>query len=345
MNLAWWQHMNGGLIVAYSDPINRSTVTCSRRNGRDCHLSYRTLLLANFPLICNPAQGQKPWFLEGNLGVDHAVSGKKDKKPFVSEDIQGEMILLGTGTSVGVPMIGCGCDVCQSDSPENKRTRTSAILGLPGGNLLMDTPPDLRGQLLREQIGVVDSVLFTHEHADHIFGLDDLRLFQFYLGHAVPLYCEETVERRIRASFDYAFRSDRPTHAGSTPQLEFHRISTEPFEVLGTTVIPIRLKHGPRFEVLGFRIGDIAYCTDTNEIPPESLALLQGLDVLILDALRRSSHATHFSLEEAIEVARQVRPGKTLFTHLSHDLDHQATNQGLPEGMALAYDGQRIPLY
>ena len=272
------------------------------------------------------------------------VSKKQNKKTFVSADIAGELILLGTGTSVGVPMIGCGCQVCQSEDPHNKRTRTSVVFGLPGGNLLIDTPPDLRSQLLREQIGVIDSVLFTHEHADHIFGLDDLRLFQFYLGHAVPLYCEQSVEQRIRSSFDYAFSSRVPTHAGATPQLEFHRIGTEPFEVLGTTVIPIRLKHGPRFDVLGFRIGNIAYCTDTNEIPAESMALLEGLDLLILDALRWRSHVTHFSLDEAVEVARQLGPKQTLFTHLSHDLDHEETNRKLPGNMQLAYDGQRIPL-
>jgi len=276
--------------------------------------------------------------------VIRSVSKKQDKKSHVSADIEGELILLGTGTSVGVPMIGCGCEVCQSEDPHNKRTRTSVVFGLPGGNLLIDTPPDLRSQLLREQIGVIDSVLFTHEHADHIFGLDDLRLFQFYLGHAVPLYCEQSVEQRIRSSFDYAFASRVPTHAGATPQLEFHRIGTEPFEVLGTTVIPIRLKHGPRFDVLGFRIGDIAYCTDTNEIPAESMALLEGLDLLILDALRWRSHVTHFSLDEAVEVARQLEPKQTLFTHLSHDLDHEETNRKLPGNMQLAYDGQRIPL-
>jgi len=276
--------------------------------------------------------------------VTRPVSKKQNKKTFVSADIEGELILLGTGTSVGVPMIGCGCQVCQSEDPHNKRTRTSVVFGLPGGNLLIDTPPDLRSQLLREQIGVIDSVLFTHEHADHIFGLDDLRLFQFYLGHAVPLYCEQSVEQRIRSSFDYAFSSRVPTHAGATPQLEFHRIGTEPFEVLGTTVIPIRLKHGPRFDVLGFRIGNIAYCTDTNEIPAESMALLEGLDLLILDALRWRSHVTHFSLDEAVEVARQLGPKQTLFTHLSHDLDHEETNRKLPGNMQLAYDGQRIPL-
>src|SRR5262245_3463904 len=214
-------------------------------------------------------------------------------------DIRGQMILLGTGTSVGVPMIGCGCEVCRSDNPRNNRTRCSAILGLPGGNLLIDTSPDVRQQLLRERVGIIHSVLYTHEHADHVYGLDDLRMMQFYLGGPVPLYCEPRVEDRIRKSFDYAFTSDAQTHAGAVPQLAFHRIDLEPFEVLGTRVVPLRLKHGKRFDVLGLRFGNFAYCTDVNQIPPESMELLYGLDVLVLDALRRRGHATHFNLEEA----------------------------------------------
>lgn len=219
------------------------------------------------------------------------------------------------------------------------------IAGLPGGNLLIDTPPDLRTQLLRERIGIVHSVLFTHEHADHIFGLDDLRLFQFYLGTAVPIYCEDFVERRIRKSFDYAFDDRLESHRGAAPKLEFRRITTSPFDVLGQRVIPIRLHHGERFEVLGFRMGNVAYCTDTNAIPEESLALLKGLDVLVLDALRDRPHATHFSLAEAIDIARRLKPKHTYFTHISHELDHQATNARLPENMSLAYDGLRIPLH
>lgn len=243
-----------------------------------------------------------------------------------------------------MPAIGCDCSVCASDDPRNKRTRCAAILGLPEGNLLVDTPPDLRHQLLREGIGIVHSVLFTHEHADHLFGLDDLRLFQFYLGHAVPLYCEERVEQRIRHSFDYAFDNREPTHAGATPKLEFRRIDHQPFDVLGQRVIPIRLMHGPRFEVLGFRFGNVAYCTDTNEIPEESYSLLEGLDVLILDALRTRPHATHFGIDQAVEVARRLKPRQTLFTHVSHDLDFESTNRFLPAGIDLAYDGQRVAL-
>jgi phosphoribosyl 1,2-cyclic phosphate phosphodiesterase len=265
-------------------------------------------------------------------------------KKFVTTDIRGEFIFLGTGTSVGVPMIGCGCEVCTSSDPHNQRTRCSVILGLPEGNLLIDTSPDLREQLLREKIGVAHSVLFTHEHADHIFGLDDLRIMQFYLGGPVPLYCEPNVEARIRKSFDYAFDDAAKTHPGAAPQLVFRRIGLEPFDVLGARVVPLRMQHGKRFEVLGFRFGDIAYCTDASSIPPESMERLTGLDVLILDALRPRGHATHFSLEQAVEVARQLEPRQTYFTHMSHELEHAATNASLPSGMALAYDGLRIPL-
>lgn len=264
--------------------------------------------------------------------------------PLVSRDIRGKMVLLGTGTSVGVPMIGCGCDVCSGGHPRNQRTRCGVVAGLPQGNLLIDTPPDLRTQLLRERIGLIHAVLYTHEHSDHLMGMDDVRLFPFHLHAPVPLYCEAPVERRIRNVFDYAFSDVAPTHSGAVPQVEFRRIGVEPFELLGARIIPIRLLHGPRFQVLGFRLGDVAYCTDTSEIPPESLALLEGLDVLVLDALRIRPHVTHFSLDQAVEVARRLRPRQTYFTHVSHELDYDSTNARLPPGMALSYDGLELPL-
>lgn len=241
-------------------------------------------------------------------------------------------------------MIGCACPVCTGQDERNFRTRCSAILGLPQGNLLIDTPPELRLQLVRAGIGVVHAVAFTHEHADHLFGLDDLRLLPFYLGHPVPIYCEPNVEARIRKAYDYAFTNVKPTHAGAVPQLEFHTIGTKPFELLGTTVQPIRLHHGPRFQVLGFRVGGVAYCTDTNQIPPESWPLLEGLDALILDGLRHKPHPTHFSLSEAIEAAHRIGARQTYFTHVCHDLDFETTNAELPQGMSLAYDGQTISL-
>jgi phosphoribosyl 1,2-cyclic phosphate phosphodiesterase len=254
------------------------------------------------------------------------------------------MIVLGSGTSVGVPAIGCGCSVCRGDNPRNKRTRCSVIVGLPAGNLLIDTAPDMRAQLLREDIGLVHAVAYTHEHADHLFGLDDLRLMQFYVGGPLPLYCEPIVEDRIRRTFDYAFSPQAETHQGAAPKLTFRTIGLDPFEVLGATLTPIRLRHGPRFEVLGFRIGNVAYFTDANEIPPASWSRLENLDVLVLDALRHRPHVTHFSLSEAVEVAHRTGARRTYFTHVSHDLDYGPTNAELPDGMELAYDGLRIPL-
>ena len=251
------------------------------------------------------------------------------------------MNLIG---SVGVPAIGCGCAVCSSKNPKNNRTRSGAILGLPDGNLLIDTSPDLRHQLLREHIGVVDAVLFTHEHADHLHGLDDLRLFPFLLGHPVPLYCESKVEARIRRVFDYAFSDREPTHAGAVPQLDFVRIGSEPFRVLGSVVQPIPLKHGPLFDVLGFRFGNVAYCTDTNFISESSMALLHGLDVLVLDALRYTPHATHLSIDQALAIVEKLKPGMTYLTHMSHDLEYEEANSKLPDHVRLGYDGLRIRL-
>ena len=266
------------------------------------------------------------------------------EKPYRSIDFRGQLILLGSGTSVGVPAIGCACSVCKSTDPKNNRTRSGAILGLPGGNLLFDTSPDLRQQLLREGIGMVNAAVFTHEHADHLHGLDDLRLFPFLLGHPVPLYCTQLVESRIRRVFDYAFVDKGHTHPGAVPQLQIHTIVDEPFELLGARLQPIPLVHGPHCNVLGFRFGNVAYCTDTNFISDSSLAFLQGLDVLILDALRFTPHPTHFCVDEALDVVSRIQPKMTFLTHLSHELDYDLTNEILPKHVRLAYDGLRIPL-
>ncbi len=197
---------------------------------------------------------------------------------------------------------------------------------------------------MREKIGIVHAVAFTHEHADHIFGLDDLRLFPFRLDGPVPLLCEPAVEQRIRTSFDYAFRDGPQTHVGATPSLSPKTIGLDPFEVLGTTVRPLRLKHGPNYEVLGFRIGNIAYCTDTNSIPEESFKVLEGVEILILDALRNEEHVTHFNIAQALEVVQRVQPKQTYFTHVCHDLEHEETSASLPDGVDLAYDGLRLDL-
>lgn len=265
------------------------------------------------------------------------------KKPKTA-DITGQFILLGCGTSVGVPALGCSCAVCQDDRPRNKRTRCSALLGLPQGNLLIDTSPDMRQQLLRENIGIIHAVIYTHEHSDHMMGFDDLRLFQFYLGHPVPIYCNHFVNKRLRKAFDYAF-SDRPTtHAGAVQGVELRPIHNDPIEILGAEVIPIPLLHGPNYDVLGFRVGRVAYCTDVSEIPPASMELLQDLDVLILDALRPMPHVTHLSIDQAVEIALQLKPKQTYFTHCSCFVDYYDINPQLPAGIAIGYDGLRFPL-
>jgi phosphoribosyl 1,2-cyclic phosphate phosphodiesterase len=264
--------------------------------------------------------------------------------PETSEPNTGVVTFLGTGTSVGVPAIGCDCPVCQSDDPRNKRSRCAITVRLPGGTLLVDTPPDLRYQLIRERVRLVHAVLYTHEHADHLFGLDDLRLMPFRLGHAVPLHCTETVESLIRQAFAYAFADRADTHPGATPKLEFARIDEQPFDVLGARVVPIPMKHGPHFEVLGFRFGDFAYCTDTNHVPPRSIERLRGVKTLVIGALRKEPHPTHFNLEQAIEVARRVGARRTLLTHTGHQLDYARTCRELPDGIDMAYDGLQLPI-
>lgn len=237
-------------------------------------------------------------------------------------------------------MIGCDCPVCTSPNPRNNRTRPSVLMHLPGGDLLIDTGPELRLQLVREKIKLVHAVLYTHYHVDHLFGLDDARIFPLKLNHPLPVYCTDDVEEVIRQAFSYAFHP--PATGGLVlPQLDLRRIDHRPFEVLGETVTPIPLLHG-RFNVLGFRIGNLAYCTDVSRIPNDSWPLLEGLDTLILDCLRPGeSHPSHFGLDEALTVIERVKPKQTYFTHMSHKWDYDHPPR-LPSGVALAYDGLRI---
>ena len=258
-------------------------------------------------------------------------------------DARREFIFLGTGTSVGVPVIGCSCHVCTSDHPRNQRTRSSVLLHLPGGTLLIDTGPELRIQLLREKIPLVHAVLYTHYHVDHLFGLDDVRIFPRRLGGALPIYCRDDVEEVIRRAFSYAFHpaaGDLP--AGVLPKLEFRRITTEPFEILGQRIVPIPLIHS-RFDVLGFRFDDVAYCTDVSAIPETSWPLLENLDVLILDSLRpQVRNPAHLSLEQSLEVIAAVRPRQAYLTHMGHEMDYEVLIRELPAGVAPAYDGLRF---
>jgi phosphoribosyl 1,2-cyclic phosphate phosphodiesterase len=249
---------------------------------------------------------------------------------------------LGTGTSVGVPMVGCRCDVCRSTDPRNHRYRCAVLIGTPEGNILIDTPPELRLQLLREQVERLDAVLYTHYHADHLFGLDDLRPFAAKTGQSMPLYCAEEVEGVIRRAFDYAFTSDpEKVAANYLPKLIFRRITAEPFAVLGQGVTPIPLAHS-FFNVLGFRIGDVAYCTDVSSIPDASWPLLTGLRVLVIDALRYKPHPAHLCVNDALAVIERVRPERAYLTHMSHDIDHETLSRQLPPHVRPAHDGLKF---
>ena len=234
-------------------------------------------------------------------------------------------------------MIGCDCEVCRSTDPRDTRLRPSIALDFDDGfRVLIDTTPDLRHQALKHELRHVDAVLFTHAHADHIMGLDDVRRYNVTSGTAMPLFGEAGTLDEIRRTFRYAFETGAP-RGGGVPSLRLWPIGG-PFCVGRHEVIPVPVHHGP-WRVLGFRVGGFAYLTDCNAIPPASLGLVEGLDTLVLDALRHRPHPTHFSLEQAIEMATRIGARQTWFTHIAHDLGHAVTNPLLPPGMALAYDG------
>ena len=245
--------------------------------------------------------------------------------------------MLGTGTSHGVPMIGCSCATCRSTDPRDRRLRPSIYLDVPGfAHILVDAATDLRQQALRHDISHVDAVLFTHAHADHILGLDDLRSFNALQGTAIPCYANRQAWETIRRQFDYVFEGPLQM-GGGVPQLTTNEVR-DPFFVRGVRIVPVPLWHG-RLPILGFRFGSFAYLTDCNRIPDESWALVDGVDTLILDALRDEPHETHFTLGEAVAVVEQIAPRRAYFTHMTHDLPHAKTNARLPAGIELAYDG------
>jgi phosphoribosyl 1,2-cyclic phosphate phosphodiesterase len=247
---------------------------------------------------------------------------------------------LGTGTSHGVPMIGCDCETCRSDDPRDRRTRPSLYIRTADGTaLLIDAGPDLRAQALAYTIRRVDAILFTHGHADHIVGLDDVRRFNAIQKTAIPCFGDAQTVWDIRRMFAYVFDPDTP-RGGGLPLLDLFTVAG-PFCIASQEVIPVPVLHGKR-PILGFRLGRFAYLTDCSRIPETSWPLLDGLDVLVLDALRDKPHPTHFTLVEAVEAAVRVGARETYFTHMAHDLRHAPTCERLPEGMTLAYDGLTI---
>jgi phosphoribosyl 1,2-cyclic phosphate phosphodiesterase len=250
------------------------------------------------------------------------------------------LTLLGTGTSTGIPVIGCRCPVCTSPDPRNRRMRPGVLLELPAGTIVFDTSPDFRDQALRFGIERVDAVLYTHAHADHVFGLDDLRVYNFRQRASIPCLGSPRTLERLRAIFAYAFEESQ--EGGGKPKVDLVPVEG-PVELLGERIVPVPVKHG-EMEVYGWRIGDFALVTDVNEIPAASFGLLAGVRTLVLSALRYTPHPTHYNLEEAVEVARRIGARRTLLTHIAHEVDHAELRVELPEGIELAHDGLVVEL-
>jgi len=253
--------------------------------------------------------------------------------------MKARLTVLGSGTSMGVPTIGCDCRVCTSTDPHDQRTRPSVLVEYDGHSILIDTTPDFRQQAIRAGIARLDAVLYTHAHADHILGLDDLRPLTFRRGNSkIPLYAHEPTAQTLRSVFRYIFEGDYKY--GGLAQVEIHDIAG-PLELFGARFEPVKVLHGDA-EIHGYRFGAAAYLTDFSEIPAGSLAQLAGLDILFLDALRHKPHPTHSTLENSLRLVEELKPRRAFFTHISHDLPHAETNQSLPAHVKLAHDGLKL---
>ena len=250
-----------------------------------------------------------------------------------------QITVLGSGTSVGVPTIGCHCEVCTSKDPRDNRLRPSILVSYEGRNILIDTTPDFRAQALRARIDHLDAVIFTHSHADHIMGLDDVRPFNFRQQSRIPIYAAPDTMEAIQRCFPYIF--DGIKRESNVPQLDTRLIDGSPFELFGLQFLPVPILHG-KATIYGFRFGAAAYLTDHSDIPPASKEMLRDLDVLFLDALRYKPHPTHSTVDHSIATAAELEPRRTFFTHICHDLGHERAESLLPPGVRLAYDGLEL---
>jgi len=251
------------------------------------------------------------------------------------------LTFLGTGTSQGIPLIGCHCPVCSSGNPRDKRLRTSALLTFHGENIVIDAGPDFRQQMLTYHVDSLRAILLTHEHVDHMFGLDDIRSFNWIQKRPTDIYAERRVQRAIRRIFNYVFT--RWKYPG-IPQMELHTIHKSVFEINGLQIIPIRCYHH-RLPVLGFRMGGLTYLTDVNAIPEEEMEKIRGTQILVVNALRREKHISHFNLEEALALIADINPQAAYLTHISHAMGlHEEVQKTLPDNVFLAWDGLEVEL-
>ena len=252
-----------------------------------------------------------------------------------------KITFLGSGTSQGVPVIGCNCEVCQSLDYRDKRLRSSIRVEVSGQTIIVDTGPDFRQQMLRQHIRRVDAILFTHAHRDHTAGLDDVRAFNFMQEMDMPVFGTGAVLDQLRLEYSYAFAKD--AYPG-IPRLALNQIQDEAFAINGVTILPLPVLH-LKTPVLGFRFGNFSYITDAKFIPDDTLERLKGTEVLVLNALQHTPHVSHFNLTEALDMVSKIQPGKTYLTHISHRLGlHSETEKNLPAGVSLAYDGLEISL-
>ena len=251
-----------------------------------------------------------------------------------------KVVILGCATSTGVPIIGCQCHVCTSDNPKNKRTRCSLFIEVNGHNILIDSSTDLRFQALKHNITRLDAVLYTHSHADHTHGIDELRTFNFVNKMTIPCYGNELTINNLKKNFAYIF--DGVYSAGGKPKLELNIVNND-FDFDGTTIIPIEINHDT-WIILGYRIGNLAYLTDCSGIPDDSMKKLQDLDVLILSALRYREHPAHFNVQEAVDMAKKINSKLTVFTHMGHEINYETLLNDLPDNIVPAYDGMEFEL-
>ncbi|MGB1074656.1 MAG: MBL fold metallo-hydrolase [Flavobacteriales bacterium] len=250
-----------------------------------------------------------------------------------------QLTFLGSGTSQGVPVIACSCAVCQSVDTRDKRLRSSVLIEVDGRTFVIDTGPDFRQQMLREEVQEVDALVYTHEHKDHVAGMDDIRAFNFRQKKDMPVFATRSVQTALQREFHYVFAQNK--YPG-VPAVVLHEISEDPFEICGVTWWPLPVKHRA-MPVLGFRVGDVAYITDANAIEPLTWSRLEGVDILVLNALRRADHVSHFTLDQALAIAQKVGARETYLTHISHQMGlHADVEKELPNGIFLACDGLKV---